>query len=220
MRSCKVKLDTDAQIFHDYDELQDGKPMVTAVHGINPVRDDRLGMLYEYDADIQAVRSTLEAVPKALEYRTGEVDSSVFAYVVWNPRDIVTALVDRLYAHRVIIDYPLRVTVRDELVVTLVGVGEDIQKAISVDHPAVDITVLRKGEYRPRRRDLLSVLTPRQMEVLRTAVEVGYYDESTDADYRAIAEELDVSVSTVGHHVRNIESHILREVVSGLEDVR
>lgn len=218
MRSYKLKVDTDAQIFHDYEELKEGKPMVTAVHGLKPVGNDRLGMLYEYDADIQAVRENLDEVPKALEYTAEEVGSSVFAYVVWKPRDIVNALIDALYSNRIIIDYPFRVTTRDELIITLVGAEEDLQKAVSIDHPAVDIKVLRKGEYRPRRRDLLSVLTPRQQEVLQTAVELGYYDSSKDVGYEDIADELDVSVSTVGHHLRKTESHILREVVSGLED--
>ena len=218
MRSYKLKVDTEAQIFHDYEEIKKGKPMVTAVHGLKPVGNDRLGMLYEYDADIQAVREDLDEIPKALEYKAGEIGGSVFAYVVWNPRDIVNALVDTLYSHRVIIDYPFRVTTRDELIITLVGVAEDLQKVSSVDHPAVDISILRKGEYQPRRRDLLSVLTSRQQEVLQTAVELGYYDESQDADYEDIADELDVSVSTVGHHIRKAESRILREVVSGLDE--
>jgi len=219
MRSYKLKVDTDPQIFHDYDEVKEGKPMVTAVHGLKPVGNDRLGMLYEYGADVQAVREDLDEVPKALEYTAEKVGSSVFAYVVWEPRDIVNALVDTLYSNRVIIDYPFRVTTRDELIITLVGVAEDLQRVSPVDHPAVDITVLRKGEYRPRRRDLLSVLTSRQQEVLQTTVELGYYEESSDTGYEDIADELDVSVSTVGHHLRKTESHILREVVSGLEEV-
>jgi len=215
MRSYKVKVDTDAQIFHDYEEVKEGKPMVTAVHGLKPVGDDRLGMLYEYDADLQDVREDLDDIPKALEYTAEEVGSSVFAYVVWEPREIVNAIVDTLYSHRVIIDYPFRVTVRDELIITLVGVEEDLRKVSYVDHPAVDVTILRKGEYRPRRRDLFSVLTSRQQEVLRTAVELGYYDESQDAEYEDIADELGVSVSTVGHHIKKAESRILQEVVSG-----
>lgn len=215
MRSYKLKVDTDAQIFHDYEEIKNGKPMVTAVHGLKPVGEDRLGMLYEYDGDIHAVRETLDDIPKALEYKAEEIEDSVFAYVVWEPRDIVNAIVGALHSHRVIIDYPFRVTVRDELIITLVGVGEDLRKVSSVDHPAVDITVLRKGEYEPRRRALFSVLTSRQQEVLQTAVELGYYDESQDAEYEDIADELGVSVSTVGHHIKKAESRILQEVVSG-----
>lgn len=218
MRSYKLKVDTDAQIFHDYDEVKEGKPMVTAVHGLKPVGNDRLGMLYEYDADIQEVREDLDEVPKALEYTAEEVGSSVFAYVVWEPRDIVNALIDALYTNRIIIDYPFRVTPRDELIMTLVGVEEDLRRASSIDQPGVKITVLRKGEYRPRRRDIFSVLTSRQREVLQTAVELGYYEESSDTGYEDIADELDVSVSTVGHHLRKSESHVLREVVSGLEE--
>jgi len=218
MRSYKLKVDTDAQIFHDYEDVKEGKPMVTAVHGLKPVGNERLGMLYEYDADVQDVREDLDEVPKAIEYTAEEVGSSVFAYVVWKPRDIVNALIDALYSNRIIIDYPFRVTTRDELIMTLVGVEEDLRRASSIDHPDVEIKVLRKGEYRPRRRDLLSVLTPRQQEVLQTAVELGYYDESQDADYEDIADELDVSVSTVGHHIRKAESWILREVVSGLDE--
>lgn len=217
MRLYKLKVDTDAQIFHDYEEIMEGKPMVTAVHGLKPVGEERLGMLYEYDGDIQAVQERLDEIPKALEYQVREIGSSVFAYVVWCPRDIVKALVDSLYSYRVIIDYPFRVTVRDELIITLVGVEEDLQEVSSVDHPAVNITMLRKGDYEPRKRDLLSVLTPRQQEVLRTAVNLGYYEESEDTDYEDIAEELGVSVSTVGHHMRKTESQILREVMSGLE---
>ncbi|MDZ7688802.1 MAG: helix-turn-helix domain-containing protein [Halobacteriales archaeon] len=221
MRSYKLKVDTDAQIFHDYEEIKNGKPMVTAVHGLKPVGDDRLGMLYEYESgDVPAVREDLDKVPKALEYKAEEIEGSVFAYVVWNPRDIVNALVDTLYSYRVIIDYPFRVTIHDELILTLVGVEEDLQMVSSVEHTAVDITVLRKGDYRPRRRDILSVLTPRQQEVLRTAVEIGYYDESKGVEYKDIAEELGVAVSTVGHHLRKVESQLLREVVSGLDETR
>jgi predicted DNA binding protein len=78
---------------------------------------------------------------------------------------------------------------------------------------SVEFRLLLTGEYAPGGEGFFQQLTPRQQETLRTAVEVGYYDEPRRVTYRDIADRLQISAGTVGEHLRKIEAKILTDVV-------
>lgn len=58
-----------------------------------------------------------------------------------------------------------------------------------------------------------SRLTARQLEVLETAYEMGYFERSRRTNATAVAAELDVTPSTFLEHLAAVESKIMEEVL-------
>nr|WP_282594569.1 helix-turn-helix domain-containing protein [Halomarina salina] len=56
-------------------------------------------------------------------------------------------------------------------------------------------------------------MTDRQLEVMRAAVEVGYYDVPKRGDREDIAAALDLSPSTIGRHLQKAERHIVTRLL-------
>lgn len=64
------------------------------------------------------------------------------------------------------------------------------------------------GPYEPRDRPL-DALTDRQLEVLRTAYAMGYYEVPRTVSTADVAEELGIDASTVSEHLRRAERNVL-----------
>ena len=112
------------------------------------------------------------------------------------------------------IDRPLEFTGQGGLRTTVIGTHDVLQQAIDDVPDAVNITVQEIGEYSPDPGDVLSMLTDRQLEVFRTAVELGYDEIPRRAAHEDIADELDCAPSTVDEHLRKAESRVLSALVS------
>ena len=68
------------------------------------------------------------------------------------------------------------------------------------------------SDYDPELRELSSLLTDRQQEILDTATDLGYYRVPREATHEDIAADLDLSTTTVGEHLRKIEARMLSEI--------
>nr|WP_244531525.1 helix-turn-helix domain-containing protein [Halogranum amylolyticum] len=89
-----------------------------------------------------------------------------------------------------------------------------LQKALA-DVPAeLDVTVERIGAYPEVGGNVVSLLTDRQREVLDVALDLGYYDVPRKATHRDIADQMGLSVGTVGEHLQKIEARVLKGIVS------
>ena len=63
----------------------------------------------------------------------------------------------------------------------------------------------------------VNAFTDRQLEVLRTAYEMGYFDRPRGTNKTAVAGALDVATSTVSDHLAAAE-HKLLEAIFGPDD--
>jgi len=126
--------------------------------------------------------------------------------------------VDRLLAlrerHEVAFEMPMVYTSADALRITLLGDETVLQAVVAETPPSVERGMVRTGDYRTNCHLLEAPLTPRQQEVLAVATDVGYYDTERRATQADVADRLSVSRSTVGEHLRKIESRILPSLVS------
>lgn len=84
-------------------------------------------------------------------------------------------------------------------------------------YPEVDIERLVRAPTEGAVGDPVFVdrgkLTDRQLEVLRTAFEMGYFERSRGANATEIAEELDVTPSTVTEHLLAAQSKLIEDVL-------
>lgn len=85
--------------------------------------------------------------------------------------------------------------------------------------PDVDIQRLIRAPTEGASRDTVFVdrgrLTDRQFEILRLAFERGYFDRPRGANATDLAEELDISPSTVTEHLHTAQRKLLDEVFEG-----
>ncbi|MGZ0747495.1 helix-turn-helix domain-containing protein [Haloparvum sp. AD34] len=94
------------------------------------------------------------------------------------------------------------------LIQSLEDAGNDVELVRNVALSEVD----RPPQLEVTR--FLDDLSPRQREVLSTAIGMGYYDHGGDVGVEAVAEELDLASTTVWEHLSRAES----KVMAGLAD--
>jgi hypothetical protein len=85
------------------------------------------------------------------------------------------------------------------------------------DHYTVSIERLVRSGCKGESTDLVYVdrgeLTERQMEVLETAHEMGYFEHSTGANAGEVADALDISTSTFTEHLAAAQRKLLTTIV-------
>lgn len=96
---------------------------------------------------------------------------------------------------------------------TYVGPQDRIGNAVAqFESTGNDVTLRELHEYRfedgPK-----DALTERQVEVLQTALRIGYYDIPRDASMQEIASELDCHDSTVAEHLQRAERNLVTTVL-------
>jgi predicted DNA binding protein len=83
--------------------------------------------------------------------------------------------------------------------------------------PDVDVQRLVRAPTEGAPRDTVFVdrgkLTDRQLEVLRTAYELGYFDQPRTANATEVADELDITQSTFSEHLLAAQSKLFADVL-------
>ncbi len=59
-------------------------------------------------------------------------------------------------------------------------------------------------------------LTPKQREVLILAVRKGYYEHDSKVTLKQLADEMDIARSTLGEHLKRVETEIMKRVAEEL----
>lgn len=103
------------------------------------------------------------------------------------------------------------------LLLSLVGSQETIRNVLRNFEAAGVVPDLRSpGDYEGGERTL-AALTDRQLEVLRTAYELGFYEVPREATIDEIAAEMDVDGGTVSEHLQRAERNILTQELTAKE---
>jgi hypothetical protein len=141
-------------------------------------------------------------------------DGTLVQVHVW-PGEAFAALLDAYRAHPVEFDFPIEVIDPAVPTLRLVATGhiDELKGLIDESRLAGSVTIEEVGSYEPPSQRLFAGLTERQQQVLRTALDRGYYDVPRDVTYEDIARDLDCSASTVGQHLRRIEARVLSAIV-------
>lgn len=84
-------------------------------------------------------------------------------------------------------------------------------------YPGVDIQRLVRAPTEGAARDTVFVdrgqLTDRQLEVLRTAYEKGYFEQPREANATEVADELGITQSTFSEHLLSVQSKLFGDVL-------
>jgi predicted DNA binding protein len=138
---------------------------------------------------------------------------TLHTYLHIDPSQTLISVFELPQEHSLVIDTPIECLPNGGITVLVMGDQPTITNAVGAFPDSTDTELLATGEYRPTDRALYSTLTPRQQEILTTAVEAGYYNVPREITHEGLADRLDLAAVTVGEHLRKIEARIFGEIV-------
>lgn len=183
-----------------------------AIHNVELLDDGTMAMLAEASGDLDRYAEIMEGAPDVLDYSVSGSDRGI-AYSHIEGNELTNYLVRRRAASEFVIDWPIEITDDGAQRITLVG---DRQAFASVepDPPErTEMELVEMGEYLPEAKRLFDTLTDRQQEVLRAAVEAGYYRTPREATVEDVAEIVECSPGTAGEHLRKVEARVFQRLV-------
>jgi DNA-binding NarL/FixJ family response regulator len=202
--------------FHPVDGAIAEHPAATreSLLHINQLGDGTGVLLYRLRGDPTPLVDRIRGHPDLVTHDLLDVQDGLFhLYVHVMPGEPGGSLLELAHEHALIIDTPIEFTPQGGLSTTVVGTHEMLRQAVEELPDGVRFSIEQVGEYSPDSHDILSVLTERQLEVFRTAVELGYYEIPRRATHQDIADHLDCAPSTVDEHLRKAESRVLSTLV-------
>lgn len=199
---------------HNRSEVEGDEPDESALksestYDINLLDDGTTVELSYIRGDPERLRDILESDPRVLAYDVVPRKSGGLVYIHSQATDLVTRLLTLLIRHKIIVDWPIEFTDRGEHRVTILGQDEQIRQMVNEIPNEIQVELEGMGDYQPDKRQLSSLLTDRQQQILGIAVEMGYYEIPRHTTLNELGEELDITAGTVGEHLRKIESKII-----------
>ncbi|WP_458190700.1 helix-turn-helix domain-containing protein [Haladaptatus sp. NG-WS-4] len=193
-------------------ECTDQAVIGDAIHYINLLDDGTGVALYQLRGDLEQATKVLEADPEVLSIERSEASDGL-VYLHFRANALMTDLLGIFRRYEIVVDWPMEYTDRGGLRITMLGDDKKIREAIAEIPDGIQITLEGVGEYHSDMRQLTSLLTDRQQELLELAIKQGYYDVPRQVGLREIADQVDLSVATVGEHLQKLESRILTQAV-------
>ncbi|WP_049901345.1 helix-turn-helix domain-containing protein [Natrinema sp. J7-1] len=215
MRYAKCVIIPDDEGLHPLDRRIADHPDVTRelLYNVNLLADETIVALYRFSGKRTVLESILSESPMVNQYQLSSADGEHHAYIHLEAHDRLVGLLSMLRQFEFIYDTPLEFPRRGGLRVTMIGDVKSFQAAVPDVPDGIRLKLLKTGRYEPNTDRLFSQLTARQQEILRTAVDMGYYDVPRAVTHDDIGEELGCTGGTVGGHLRKIESTILTQIV-------
>ena len=199
---------------HPVDEALADDPAVTRelLHNVSLLDDGTAITLFQLSGDVDRAREIADAAREVLDYQVSAGDDHVTVYAHFVPTETIVDLLSLFREYELILDMPLEYTGRRSLRAHIVGEEEVIREVIPQLPDDIGLELERISDYVPEEQRLFAMLTDRQQETLRTALEVGYYRVPRQATHRDIAEDLERSDGTVGEHLRKIEAQVMAAI--------
>lgn len=183
-----------------------------AIQYINLLDDGTSVGLYQLRGDLEQGTEVLEANSDVLACEESEASEGL-VYVHFRANSLMTDLLGILRQYEIVVDWPMEYTDQGGLRITMLGEDEKIREALTGIPDEIQITLEGIGDYHPDMRQLASLLTDRQQELLELAIDEGYYEMPRRATLSDLADRANISAGTVGEHLRKIETKAIMELV-------
>ncbi len=214
MRYVKVFMSPEDGDLHPAAENLADNPNVSrqAIQHLNLLNDGTAVTLSRLRGDRTELERILSETEDILRYDVSEAGDDLQAYIHFVPNATTLALMELTREHELVLDTPVEYNSDGSIRVSVIGQDDTVQKAIDHVPDNVRLELEQLSDYDPELRELSSLLTDRQREILDAAVEVGYYRVPRNATHEDIADLVGISTTTVGEHLRKIEARLLSEI--------
>lgn len=216
MRYVKVRLaPNDGGSFHPLGQQIADKPEVTrvSIHRIELLEDGSAIMLAEARGNKAEYEELLSDSPFVYEFTITDAGGQWYAYTHFEPTELTSRMLQLRRESVMMVEMPIHVAEDGSLEFKFVGDSEGFASSTPPESDEYKMELLEIGEHHAEMDDLFSCLTERQREVLDCAVRCGYYQNPREATHKEIAAAVDLSPSTIGEHLRKIESRVFSEFV-------
>ena len=177
-------------------------------------RDDALTQLFWLDGGpVDDVDSALAASAYADDWEIASGDDDALYLLVHGESGEVVRPLYALIEHEPMLLRPPIWCEEARWRFGVVGTDDAVQRAHDVVREHADVDVERLRSFTPDRPSALAGLTDRQREALETAVAIGFYEESEDADFDELGEALDCGKSAANALLRRAEARIVETLV-------
>ena len=216
MRYVTVRLHpTDETTLHPLGPRLRAEPSITreAYHRADLLADGTVVMLAEVRGDRDRFETVLDDAESVLDYALGGTDGRWYSYTHVEPTELSRRMLRQRRESTVMMEMPVDVHEDGSLELTFAGEDEDFDHGMLASNDAYDLEVLETGHRPPSADSVFGALTERQQDVLDAAVRLGYYENPRGATQADVADAVDATPSTVGEHLRKIESRIFSPFV-------
>lgn len=220
MRYATVTVSPGSGGFHPgyYELTQEASITREFIHHIYLLDGDTIILLYQIRGDHSKAKEVLEGSPNLFAYDIAgsKGDSTLsYVYIHCQAMDPAKSLLSLIQQSDLILDLPLTFTADGNIRATVVGDENTLQRTLAeaTDIDGVDIGLEKTGDYHPEAREFRSLLTDRQRQILKSAIDMGYYHVPRHTTIDDIANEVGLSTATVGEHLQKIEARILSQVL-------
>jgi predicted DNA binding protein len=216
MRYVTVRITpTEGTSFHPLGQALADDPSVTreAIHRSELLDDGTGVLLAEARGDRTRYEEILRNSPDVIDFAVTEADGWWYSYTHYEPTELTRRMLEQRRESEVMMEMPYDVAEDGSMEITFVGDAGAFADAMPRESDAYTIEALETGDHSPQVDDLFGALTARQQEILDAAVRQGYYRNPREATHEEIATAVDASPSTVGEHLRKIESHVFSQFV-------
>ena len=192
----------------------DAHPSLTreSILHISRLNDGTAVLLTQIRGEEGALDSVLASSEEVLSYDVYPQQDGLQAYIHTEPTAAAASLLELEQEYEFVLDMPIEYGPDGGLKVAVIGREETVRRAIEDIPEGIRVELEQLSDYDPELRELSSLLTDRQQELLDTATDLGYYEVPRQATHRDIADELELSTTTVGEHLRKIEARMLSEI--------
>lgn len=172
-------------------------------------------LFYVEVTDTDRYLAAIERVDSVRWHRSAQIDGkSLYVFVCQETREEEIALRRAFGRLELVVVPPIVYDRKAAMEMTIIGKDEDLGTLVDSLPGQIEVTIEAVGEYdRPNAR-LTSDLTDRQFEVLRTALDIGYFEVPREASLADLAAELGCAESTVSVTLRKAEATIVSRVAS------
>ncbi|WP_255152524.1 helix-turn-helix domain-containing protein [Halorarius halobius] len=199
--------------FHPIDRAVAEDPDVRrrSIEAISLLEDGTCVVLYWVDGDLDRAAEITRDHPGVHEFELHRVsDDSGLSFVHLDATEVMEALLVITRREAIVVRPPIGCLPDGGVRVTIVGTDGAISDAVEAAPDSLDVRLERFGPYEPStEEDFFASLTSRQRDTFTAAMELGYYEVPRRTTHEELAEELGVSRSTVGEHLRKIEARAL-----------
>lgn len=170
--------------------------------------------LFYVEADLDRYREAISEVESIVEYRLAPIDdASVHVWACQEIRPEAGAWRAAFEDRHLVVVPPVRFDEEAAMGMTIVGDGPDLQGMLADLPGDVDVTVSEVGTYDRRGGTPAGALTDRQLDALRTALELGYYEVPRRASLADVADALDCADSSASVLLRRAERTVFSRVL-------
>lgn len=180
----------------------------------NITSEERVALVFRVIADRDVYEEALQNVPSVREYELVEEHAGdLYLYVSELSSESDRKLYEAFVETNLVAIPPITFLPDRRLTIQVLGTAADVETVVGELPDGFDVELDAVTAMQPTGNPI--GLTARQRETLEAAERLGYYEIPREAAVDDIADELEISSSTAGNHLRKAEATLVESYFDG-----